>query len=794
MFLFPSLYSPQSVALFRRLRRNSADLTDAKPILPLHKMSKRTIKYRRNKSAATSFGVVGLIVCCVLGAENSDYLARFSESVYGQQQSSQASSQNQIVYFSLPIGVETAPVLASPSTNTYQTGAVSQGDHVEVYFRNEEGYCAIRPPQGSFSWINGKFVQLDSDSVGRVYSATGKTVPSRVGGPTPAMSSVVQVGLKNEQKVKILGHTTLPNGSVWYRIAPPPGEFRWVHESSLVQTDSLAKLPTRLTFQSEYLAQLNAPRNKGAAPQNTNGYRDPGATSAQKLDLANSNTKELPLPQLDLDETFSPKINADAFDFAQTRPNSLTNATKAESSKQETSDVYDQKSFQREIASLNSDVFKTLQKSNPSSSELSSLQARAENLFDRAPNDDQRFLVQSTFDAITQAQIRAQKSAVVGVTANGMPVANIPGANQIAGTGFGVEQFANGAQINGQFANSPYLGNGQFFDQNGRLIGGAFTNGQDSGGLQIVNGQIVGTPMMIDGQYVVDAKIISDNVASETASPSDSKSKSKLGFAFSNTNNPFHRSSPRAGSTGGKTRTSRLESSLSHLPGIAQNQNTPTTIVPPQNYGVPRGGRLNKSLASSDLTPGPLRNELSRNNKSLPAATTTIPGQNAYATQVQQGALVFQRPQVSNNGADSGSGDITPSTKTSSNWKAVTNEPSVSEPASILPASGESPQNGDSKIRSTSAFAPVASGSFDKLETMGVLIELSNVSDGAPRYALLDKADDSFNIVAYLDPGKNVSFDKFVGQKVVVKGTTGTVTINGKAQKHVVVSSLFLIK
>ncbi|MBS7338175.1 MAG: hypothetical protein KIG81_10020, partial [Thermoguttaceae bacterium] len=66
--------------------------------------------------------------------------------------------------------------------------------------------------------------------------------------------------------------------------------------------------------------------------------------------------------------------------------------------------------------------------------------------------------------------------------------------------------------------------------------------------------------------------------------------------------------------------------------------------------------------------------------------------------------------------------------------------------------------------------------------------------DGSPRYALIAPEGDAFDVVAYVDPGKNVSFNKFIGQKVVVKGVIGTISMDGRNVKHVVVSSLFLMK
>src|SRR5262245_9545420 len=48
---------------------------------------------------------------------------------------------------------------AGDSQQLYPTNRLVKGDTVEVVREQEGGWLAIKPPPGSFSWINSRFVQ-----------------------------------------------------------------------------------------------------------------------------------------------------------------------------------------------------------------------------------------------------------------------------------------------------------------------------------------------------------------------------------------------------------------------------------------------------------------------------------------------------------------------------------------------------------------------------------------------------------------------------------------------------------
>lgn len=629
---------------------------------------------RRRESTVVRSVAVALVVVCAMNVV----------SLLAREQNEQSPAQRQIVFFSAQIASDDAPVFASPSADAYQTGSLVKGENVEIYFRDARGNCAIRPPKGSFSWVNGKFVHQLSETEGIVAATTRKAIPARVGAQSPEDSVVVQVGLKGGQKIKILGKTTLEDGSVWFQIAPPPGEFRWIRESNLAPSPALAQLPERLTSQDEYLEQLGSSRQKQTASSEKIEKKD--ATSSVALDCPAS---EQPIRTL---------------------------ATS------------DRKTFNEKIARLNADVLRAFRGKTPSDAELSSLQSRAEELFDSAPSDEDRFFIQSIFDEITKAQInRLQTAANSGAERYEQHSDQAARWNLVPAQP--MIQTANG--------NEGYVA--PFFNQ---------------------SGQFVDVPVFVDERRV-----------------EESRSKSRLGFAFSRENNPFLKS-PKQSGAASKPKTARMESSLAKL--LESNEPVETVIVPPQNYIFPKSADRSSSYNLGKPIPSSFGNKIVQPQAAEPRV---VARQDSPPTSVPVLRGKENSPETLN---------------PSQSDEAIAAFGKRSTRDSFAPldaaASEEAKLNEENKIRQASAFAPVASQSFKNIDSIGILVELSQTSDGGPRYALLNDNEGDFNIVAYLAPGRNVSFDKFIGQRVVVKGETGTVTVAGKKIKHVVVSSLFLQK
>jgi hypothetical protein len=127
-----------------------------------------------------------------------------------------------------------AAVRSGPGDSYYLTDSLPQDTVVEVYRRQPDGWCAIRPPADSFSWVFAQNVQTIGDGLAEI---SKPDVAARVGSRMSSQRDVVQVRLHQGEQVAILGSDEREANSgergLWYKIAPPAGEFRWVRASDI---------------------------------------------------------------------------------------------------------------------------------------------------------------------------------------------------------------------------------------------------------------------------------------------------------------------------------------------------------------------------------------------------------------------------------------------------------------------------------------------------------------------------------------------------------------------------------
>ena len=117
---------------------------------------------------------------------------------------------------------------SGPGQNYYPTDKLKRGQEVEVYRHDPGGWCAIRPVDGSFTWVSGRYLKPTDDNLAVV---TEDGVSARVGSRFSAIREVVQVRLQKGEVVAILEPPPRGAGwgeNAWFKIAPPSGEFRWV--------------------------------------------------------------------------------------------------------------------------------------------------------------------------------------------------------------------------------------------------------------------------------------------------------------------------------------------------------------------------------------------------------------------------------------------------------------------------------------------------------------------------------------------------------------------------------------
>lgn len=125
-------------------------------------------------------------------------------------------------------------IRSGPGQSYYPTDKLKAGQEVEVYRHDPGGWYAIRPPEGSFSWVSDRFLKPGAEGLAVV---TDDRVAARVGSRFSNIRDVIQVRLHKAEVVEVMEAKRSRNGSgTWYKIAPPSGEFRWVF-GKYVDTD-----------------------------------------------------------------------------------------------------------------------------------------------------------------------------------------------------------------------------------------------------------------------------------------------------------------------------------------------------------------------------------------------------------------------------------------------------------------------------------------------------------------------------------------------------------------------------
>ncbi len=135
------------------------------------------------------------------------------------------------------IRTEDAKVYCGPSESLYATTVLKQGEAVEIYHITDDGWAGIRPPESSFDWLEAEHAYLLPG--GKLAEVVGKPIPCWIGSSVESPTKYRwQIELQPTQQVRVIGEArqVIDNGTerLWYKIAPPPGEFRWLR---LVELD-----------------------------------------------------------------------------------------------------------------------------------------------------------------------------------------------------------------------------------------------------------------------------------------------------------------------------------------------------------------------------------------------------------------------------------------------------------------------------------------------------------------------------------------------------------------------------
>lgn len=187
------------------------------------------------------------------------------------------------------VHVPRAIVRCGPGAEYYPTETLVKGTAVEVYVQTDDGWSGIRPPSGSHNWVQADAVYLLPG--GRVAEVSAESVPAWVGSDTVKSEKLLfQTELVKTQSVAILGEAYRGQSDqkkLWFKIAPPQGEFRWI-KSSMIGVTPVAKDPE---MPSESKSNASASQVAQAAYQEP-GRPQPRSVPSSKSELAWSDEDE----------------------------------------------------------------------------------------------------------------------------------------------------------------------------------------------------------------------------------------------------------------------------------------------------------------------------------------------------------------------------------------------------------------------------------------------------------------------------------------------------------------------
>ena len=227
---------------------------------------------------------------------------------------SQSFAQSNTVRFPYQAFVlhDAAEVHSGPGAVHYTTQILSQGSAVEVYRHDPGGWCQIRPVEGSFSLVPESTLEIIGDGVGRVKANNTKAWVGTTAGPVS--KPLWQVKLQADERVEVLGEVNWPHpeghSTLWFQIAPPSGEFRWIRMSDI-------QLPAGASPTARNVTSRNSVERNDQSTTRPNDVPKPvqlPATQAPKLDRQISTAAEVfessnQIQQAGLQTTYSDDSN-----------------------------------------------------------------------------------------------------------------------------------------------------------------------------------------------------------------------------------------------------------------------------------------------------------------------------------------------------------------------------------------------------------------------------------------------------------------------------------------------------
>ncbi|MEY4613574.1 MAG: hypothetical protein RL179_1547 [Planctomycetota bacterium] len=207
-------------------------------------------------------------------------------------QSAPASGTTTVPY-SARIILPNAEVRSGPGSDSklYGTNNLRTGDTITVVQERADGWLAIRPPEGSFSWIQAKFLQriVPNQPNYLVQINDGNKAPVYIGSAVLNTKPTLESArLARGTQVKSLGAAQSDGKENWIPIVPPENELRYIRCEAI----------------GKQAVQANTP-----APAGASGLSANPATPTSTNSIINANAS---VPNCDPNLRWSQAISAES--------------------------------------------------------------------------------------------------------------------------------------------------------------------------------------------------------------------------------------------------------------------------------------------------------------------------------------------------------------------------------------------------------------------------------------------------------------------------------------------------
>lgn len=166
-------------------------------------------------------------------------------------------------------------VRSGPTKEYYATGVLRQGDRVLVLreSKDQPGWLAIKPPAGSFSWINAKHIKQVDPRTGYVEVESGPVPVMPGSSVTNKAPNVEAVKIAPGFIVTIVDKAFTVDGNTWVPIQPPPTEVRFIPADAV--RPSGAGVPfTPTTVKNPLIGQADAAFSAGQYDKAKSLYKE----------------------------------------------------------------------------------------------------------------------------------------------------------------------------------------------------------------------------------------------------------------------------------------------------------------------------------------------------------------------------------------------------------------------------------------------------------------------------------------------------------------------------------------